>query len=159
MLLNVTRITHLLSMAYVFGQSFTVFIAGPSDLLRHGTFGAAYMLEQFALILILLSGAVTAFVHTQTGKGKFGRQRYGWIVFSKVMIWLLLTPLTDVIALAWVGEKHQTQLSDNELYFVRGLKAVLLMVAFSLGSYSRIYRENITEGFSKMPGQMKPEIT
>ena len=61
------------------------------------------------------------------------------------MILVFLTPITDLIAISWSGPADQTTLSDTQLYVVRSFKFVLVLIAFALGSYSKIYREDITE--------------
>ena len=63
---------------------------------------------------------------------------------------MFLTPVTDFIAISWSGPTGQTTLDDTQLYVVRSFKFVLVLIAFTLGIYARIYREDVTNQFSRI---------
>lgn len=90
-------------MAYIVGQSFTIFNLGAISSLSVGG-GAGYIMEMIMLTLILLSGiGNTYFKLRNASAAHYGRQRWLWLVLSKLIILIFLTPITDLIVISWVG--------------------------------------------------------
>ena len=145
---QVSRALHLFSMAYIVGQSFTIFNMGAVSQLSVGG-GSGYIIEMLMLLVILLSGLANAYFRMHEGSPECeGRKNWLYILAAKTVMLVFLTPVTDMIALSWVGSPDQTTLTEAELYFVRSLKFVLVIASFTLGYYSRIYREDVTLNFS-----------
>jgi hypothetical protein len=146
---NISRAVHLFSMAYIVGQSFSIFTLGAQDAFK--AFGSAnYNMEMIMLILVLISGITNIIVKLKdSSAANLGRKRWLWIQFAKFVILVFLTPISDLIALSWSGGSGQTQLNNTQLYAVRSIKFVLILAAFLLGSYARIFREDITNNFSR----------
>lgn len=104
------------------------------------------------LILIFASGLANAYFKMHKGSPESeGRRNWLYMLLAKTIILIFLTPVTDMIAFSWVASADQTKLSESQLYFVKTLKFVLVILAFSIGYYSRIYREDITLNFSTSP--------
>lgn len=59
--MQATRAIHLFSMAYIIGQSFTIFNLGPLTQLTTAGASSGYIIEMIMLILLLLSGVAMAY--------------------------------------------------------------------------------------------------
>ena len=102
-----------------------------------------------ALLAVLVTGFINIVVKIKhSSSANLGRKQWLWIHAAKFLILVFLTPVTDLIAIRWSGPTGQTILDDTQLYVVRSLKFVLVLIAFTLGLYARIYREDITNQFS-----------
>jgi hypothetical protein len=104
-----------------------------------------------ALLAILVTGFINIVVKIKhSSSANLGRKQWLWIHAAKFIILVFLTPVTDFIAIRWSGPTGQTTLDDTQLYVVRSLKFVLVLIAFTLGLYARIYREDVTNQFSSI---------
>ena len=104
-----------------------------------------------ALLAILVSGIINVVVKIKhSSSANLGRNRWLLIHAIKFLILVFLTPLTDYIAMSWSGPAGQSTLDDTQLYVVRSFKFVLVLAAFTMGIYARIYREDITNQFSRI---------
>ena len=98
-----------------------------------------------SLLAILVTGIINIAVKIKhSSSANLGRNRWLWIHAAKFIILVFLTPVTDLIAISWSGPTGQTTLDNTQLYVVRTFKFVLVLIAFTLGIYARIYREDIT---------------
>lgn len=126
------------------GQSFSIFTMGPQDVFKKAG-SASYNLEMIALLAVLISGIINIAVKIKHfSSANLDRNRWLWIHAAKFVILVFLTPVTDLIAISWSGPAGQTTLDDTQLYVVRSFKFILVLTAFTLGLYARIYREDIT---------------
>jgi hypothetical protein len=101
------------------------------------------------LSLMLLSGIALTFFRLSDAHGKTqAKKRWISLLSIKVLVFIFLTPLTDLIVLSWVGIVGQSVLTDNQVYFIRILKFVLVFIPFVIGLYMRIYREDLTKNFT-----------
>lgn len=140
---------HMFSCAYIVGQSFTIFNLGPISQLFVGG-GSNYILEQIMLLLIFVTGIAMTYFRLKEGSiENYGRKNWLGLNTAKIVLLLLMTPITDMIAFSWSASADQTQLTASQLYTVKSFKFVFTLTAFALGIYERIYREDITENFSK----------
>jgi len=147
---NISRSVHLFSVAYIVGQSFSIFIMGPEPELRIG-YGSAYVLEMIFLTLMLITGLTNWVININKSSPKrLGIKRYHTFMGVKVLLFIFITPVTDVIVMAAMGKVDQVELSNAELYFVKSVKFCLILAAFAIGSYQRVYREEITKDFSQL---------
>ena len=102
------------------------------------------------LTLVLLSGIVSmVFRLKQSSSSKYGRSRWLWMMAAKFLILIFLSPVSELIALKTTGASGQTELNNRQIYTVRSFKFALVVLAFLLGSYSKIFREDITNDFSR----------
>ena len=122
---------------------------GPVDQLTPGK-SASYILEMIMLLSVLFSGVAVAYfrLHHSSTAAK-GRQHWLILIIAKFLLFVFLTPITDMIVISWVGTIGQTKLTVTELYFVRSIKFAFVIALFILGVYSRIYRRDVTKNFSK----------
>ena len=105
---------------------------------------ASNNLEIIMIMLILITGTINVAVKIKhSSSANLGRRRWLWTMLAKAVILIFLTPVTDLIVRTLSGSSQAT-LSSTQLYVVRSFKFVLVLIAFTLGIYARIYREDIT---------------
>ena len=92
---------HFFSVAYILGQSFTIFNMGPLSQLMVGG-GSAYILEKIMLLIIFVTGiAVTYFRLKEGSIENYGRKHWLGLTTAKAVLLLFMTPITDMIAFSW----------------------------------------------------------
>ncbi len=130
---------------------------GPVNQLRVAG-GSAYIVEMIMLTFMLLSGIAVAYFRLSEASGKTSAKKQ-WILMLaiKTLLFIFLTPITEMIVLSWVGTVGQSVLSENEVYFVRTVKFIIVTIAFVLALYMRIYREDLTTNFTKPIGTAQEE--
>ena len=61
---------------------------------------------------------------------------------------IFYTRILEALMLSWMGENDQFKLSSEQEYVARSIKFGLVVVAFALSAYARIFREEITKNFT-----------
>jgi hypothetical protein len=100
-------------MAYIVGQSFTIFNLGAVSQLSVGGGGSGYIIEMIMLTLIVVSGLANVYFRMHEGSPESeGRRNWLWMLLAKTIILVFLTPVTDLIAFSWVASAEQTSLTE-----------------------------------------------
>ena len=74
--------------------------------------GASYILEMIMLTLVFLSGAsLVYFKTTEKTAGTTARAQYYAVMALKFVLWVFITPVTDLILFSWVSIEGQTRLT------------------------------------------------
>ena len=76
---------------------------GPVDQLTPGK-SAGYILEMIMLLCVLFSGVSVAFFRLHHGStAAKGRKQWLLFVIAKFLLFIFITPVTDIIVISWVG--------------------------------------------------------
>ena len=70
-------------------------------------------------------------------------------------MFVFITPVLDLMVLSWVLKLGQTRLTAAQFYFVRSVKFVLILAMMGLTMYARVWRQDLTENFTKCPYEAK----
>ena len=70
----------------------------------------------------------------------------------KFVFLIFLTPVTDLIVMKTYRAADMKSLTGQQIYFIKSVKFLLVLISFTLGIYSRIYREDITKNFTLRQG-------
>ena len=71
-------------------------------------------------------------------------------IFGKMIALILYTRLLEAFMLSVVGTENQKKLNYEQEYFARTLKFVIVLVAFAMSVFARIWREDVTSNFTKL---------
>ena len=145
---QISKTLHIFAMAYIVGESFTVFNLGPLQQLSVGG-GASYIVEMTMLTIVFITGILSAFLRLHSVQsGSFGRKKWLLFMILKFVFLIFLTPVTDLIVMKWSRASDMKSLTGQQIYFIKSIKFLLVLISFTLGIYSRIYREDITKNFT-----------
>ncbi len=61
---------------------------------------------------------------------------------------IFYTRILEALILSWTGDNGQVKLTDEQEYTARTIKFGLVVVAFILSAYARIFREEVTKNFT-----------
>jgi len=98
---SVSRVLHLISVAYIIGQAFNVFLFGHPFDLRESY--ASFILETIFVITLVVSGILNMWSILKIfEERKAGKGRWIWSNMIKILLTIFYTRILDLIILSWV---------------------------------------------------------
>lgn len=136
-----SRLFHLLSGGFFLGQVFNIFAV-----LTCGTPDTTGTLQVWMWVLSVITGLGNMIILIMIRKPqKEAHSLWKYLLYAKLVLWLLLlSPLLN-----WLLALVSTPSSQTTAWFQLWL--VLAMLCLSVGA--RFYREDVTKGFTIIPGQ------
>jgi hypothetical protein len=99
---SISRIFHLISVAYILGQTFNIFLFGHQFDLRESYL--SFILEMVFMITLVVSGVLNMWSILRIFEdNKVGKARWIWSNMIKIILTIFYTRVLDVIILSWVG--------------------------------------------------------
>lgn len=100
----------MLSVAYIIGQTFNVFLFGHVLDLRESY--ASFVLEIVFLVTLVVSGLLNMWSILRIFESNMeGKSRWIWTNMIKIVLMIFYTRVLDLIILSWVGVPGQTALT------------------------------------------------
>ena len=105
-----SRVLHLFSVAYILGQTFSVFLYGTHIDLRESY--ASLVLEIIFIVTLVVSGLLNMWSILRIFERQVeGKSRWIWTNMIKILLTIFYTRVLDLIILSWVGKPGQQALS------------------------------------------------
>ena len=128
----ISRFFHLISAAYLIGQSFNIFLGTPfPEQVLTPIMGALVIITGFANMIILI---------VLNKPDKVQHKWWKYMLFLKIGIVILSTPLSD-----W----FYSLVSGKETVDTNAWKLSCMIVILTISVVSRYYREDVTKNFTK----------